>query len=286
MIDEVHMLSNHAFNAMLKSLEEPPDYLKFVLATTDPQKVPPTVLSRCLQFNLRPLAPQTVHEHLTDVLAQEGIDAAAPALQLIARAARGSMRDALSLTDQAIAHGAGAIDEAGVRQMLGAVDRSHAVRLVESLAARDGAAVIAAIDQLRDLGLSAAGTLEEMAALLQQMAVLQVVPEASRRRRSRCGRAGSAGDPARAGRDAAALQHRAAWTRRDRAGARRIQRSGDGAAAPARVSCRGHDNGEIDAGAGCCDCAARCCSDGPTGRGCSGGRDPRPLGVACPGFTE
>jgi len=179
MIDEVHMLSNHAFNAMLKSLEEPPDYLKFVLATTDPQKVPPTVLSRCLQFNLRPLAPQTVHEHLADVLAQEGIDAAAPALQLIARAARGSMRDALSLTDQAIAHGAGAIDEAGVRQMLGAVDRSHAVRLVESLAARDGAAVIAAIDQLRDLGLSAAGTLEEMAALLQQMAVLQVVPEAT-----------------------------------------------------------------------------------------------------------
>src|SRR3954471_3232163 len=169
MIDEVHMLSNHAFNAMLKSLEEPPDYLKFVLATTDPQKGPPTVLSRCLQFNLRPLAPQTVHEHLVDVLAQEGIDAAAPALQLIARAARGSMRDALSLTDQAIAHGAGAIDEAGVRQMLGAVDRAHAVRLVEALAVRDGAGVIAAIDQLRELGLSAQGTLEEMAALLQQI---------------------------------------------------------------------------------------------------------------------
>jgi DNA polymerase-3 subunit gamma/tau len=179
MIDEVHMLSNHAFNAMLKSLEEPPDYLKFVLATTDPQKVPPTVLSRCLQFNLRPLAPQTVHAHLADVLAQEGIDAGAPALQLIARAARGSMRDALSLTDQAIAHGAGAIDEAGVRQMLGAVDRGHAVRLVEALAARQGAAVIAAIDELRELGLSAAGTLEEMAALLQQMAVLQVVPDAA-----------------------------------------------------------------------------------------------------------
>ena len=178
MIDEVHMLSNHAFNAMLKSLEEPPDYLKFVLATTDPQKVPPTVLSRCLQFNLRPLAPQTMHEHLVSVLVQERIDAAAPALQLIARAARGSMRDALSLTDQAIAHGAGAIDAAGVRQMLGAVDRGHAVRLVEALAARDGASVVAAIDQLRELGLSAAGTLEEMAALLQQMAVLQVVPEA------------------------------------------------------------------------------------------------------------
>ena len=197
MIDEVHMLSNHAFNAMLKSLEEPPDYLKFVLATTDPQKVPPTVLSRCLQFNLRPLAPQTVHEHLASVLAQERIDAASPALQLIARAARGSMRDALSLTDQAIAHGAGTIDEAGVRQMLGAVDRGHAVRLVEALAARDGAAVVAAVDQLRELGLSAAGTLEEMAALLQQMAVLQVVPEAARCRRSRRGCAGSAVDVAR-----------------------------------------------------------------------------------------
>jgi DNA polymerase-3 subunit gamma/tau len=137
------------------------------------------VLSRCLQFNLRPLAPQTVHAHLADVLAQEGIDAGAPALQLIARAARGSMRDALSLTDQAIAHGAGVIDEAGVRQMLGAVDRGHAVWLVEALAARQGAAVIAAIDELRELGLSAAGTLEEMAALLQQMAVLQVVPDAA-----------------------------------------------------------------------------------------------------------
>jgi DNA polymerase-3 subunit gamma/tau len=178
MIDEVHMLSNHAFNAMLKSLEEPPEYLKFVLATTDPQKVPPTVLSRCLQFNLRPLAPQTVHEHLDSVLRQEGIDAEPAALALIARAARGSMRDALSLTDQAIAHGAGSVDEGGVRQMLGAVDRAHAVRLVEALAVRDGASVITAIDQLRELGLSAAGTLEEMAGLLQQAAVLQVVPDA------------------------------------------------------------------------------------------------------------
>jgi DNA polymerase III subunit gamma/tau len=178
MIDEVHMLSNHAFNAMLKTLEEPPEYLKFVLATTDPQKVPPTVLSRCLQFNLRPMAPQTVQEHLQTVLAAEGIAAPAAALQLLARAARGSMRDALSLTDQAIAHGNGMIDEAGTRQMLGAVDRGHAVRLVEALAARDGAALIAAVDQLRELGLSAAGTLEELAVLLQQMAVQQAVPQA------------------------------------------------------------------------------------------------------------
>jgi DNA polymerase III subunit gamma/tau len=178
MIDEVHMLSTTAFNAMLKTLEEPPEYLKFVLATTDPQKVPPTVLSRCLQFNLRPMAPQTVHEHLADVLAKENIAAEPGALRLLARAARGSMRDGLSLTDQAIAFGAGVVEEAGVRQMLGAVDRGHAVRIVEALAAGDGAALVAAADALRALGLSASGALEELAALLQQMAVLQAVPEA------------------------------------------------------------------------------------------------------------
>lgn len=179
MIDEVHMLSNTAFNAMLKTLEEPPEYLKFVLATTDPQKVPPTVLSRCLQFNLRPMAPQTVHEHLADVLAREQIEAEPGALRLLARAARGSMRDALSLTDQAIAFGAGKLDEAGIRQMLGAVDRGHAVRIVEALAAANGAQLVEAADALRGLGLSAAATLEELAALLQQMAVLQAVPDAS-----------------------------------------------------------------------------------------------------------
>ena len=178
MIDEVHMLSTTAFNAMLKTLEEPPEYLKFVLATTDPQKVPPTVLSRCLQFNLRPMAPQTVQEHLADVLGKETIVAEPGALRLLARAARGSMRDGLSLTDQAIAFGAGAVEEAGVRLMLGAVDRGHAVRIVEALAAGDGAALVAAADALRALGLSASGTLEELAALLQQMAVLQAVPDA------------------------------------------------------------------------------------------------------------
>ena len=181
MIDEVHMLSTTAFNAMLKTLEEPPEYLKFVLATTDPQKVPATVLSRCLQFNLRPMAPQTVQTHLTSVLESEHIPAEPGALRLLSRAARGSMRDALSLADQAIAFGAGQIAEEGVRQMLGAVDRGHAVRIVEALAAGDGAALIAAVDALRGLGLSAAGTLEEMAALLQQMAVLQAVPDAGDR---------------------------------------------------------------------------------------------------------
>ena len=179
MIDEVHMLTPTAFNAMLKTLEEPPEYLKFVLATTDPQKVPATVLSRCLQFNLRPMAPQTIVEHLVSVLGDEGIGADAAALKLIARAARGSMRDALSIADQAIAYGSGAVAEEPVRRMLGAVDRGHAVRLVEAIAANDGRALVAAVDGLRELGLSAAGTLEELASLLQEMAVLQAVPGAN-----------------------------------------------------------------------------------------------------------
>ncbi|MDH5538823.1 MAG: DNA polymerase III subunit gamma/tau [Rhizobacter sp.] len=179
MIDEVHMLSTTAFNAMLKTLEEPPDYLKFVLATTDPQKVPPTVLSRCLQFNLRPMPPQTVQAHLVELLAREQIPAEPGALRLLARAARGSMRDALSLTDQAISFGAGSLAETGVRQMLGAVDSSHAVRIVEALVQGKGSELVAVGDELRALGLSAGGTLEELATLLQQLAVLQVVPDAT-----------------------------------------------------------------------------------------------------------
>jgi DNA polymerase-3 subunit gamma/tau len=174
MIDEVHMLTNTAFNAMLKTLEEPPDYVKFVLATTDPQKVPVTVLSRCLQFNLRPMAPETVHAHLVTVLANEGIAAQEGALRLLSRAARGSMRDALSLTDQAIAFGGGQLGEETVRQMLGAVDRGHVLALIEALALSDGASVVQGVAQLRLQGLSAASTLEEMTLVLQRMAVHQV----------------------------------------------------------------------------------------------------------------
>ncbi|MDD0809116.1 DNA polymerase III subunit gamma/tau [Curvibacter sp. RS43] len=177
MIDEVHMLTNTAFNAMLKTLEEPPEYLKFVLATTDPQKVPVTVLSRCLQFNLRPMAPETVLEHLTQVLAKESVPAEEGALRLLSRAARGSMRDALSLTDQAIAFGSGQLQEAGVRQMLGSVDRSHVFRLIGALAESDGRVVVETADTLRLNGLSAASTLEEMTAVLQRMAVFQAVPQ-------------------------------------------------------------------------------------------------------------
>ena len=178
MIDEAHQLTKDAFNALLKTLEEPPEYLKFVLATTDPDKMLPTVLSRCLQFNLRPMAPATVREHLQRVLAAEGVPADEGSLRLLARAARGSMRDGLSLTDQAFAYGSGRLDEAVVRAMLGSVDRGHARALVQALAGRDGTAVLAAVDGLRSLGLSAAATLEEIAMLLQQMAVEQAVPGA------------------------------------------------------------------------------------------------------------
>jgi DNA polymerase-3 subunit gamma/tau len=179
MIDEVHMLSNTAFNAMLKTLEEPPEYLKFVLATTDPQKVPVTVLSRCLQFNLRPMAPETVLEHLIKVLDAEHVVAEPPALRLIARAARGSMRDALSLTDQAIAFGSGKLEVDTVRQMLGSVDRSHVFKLIDALARGDGKSVVETSETLRVNGLSAASTLEEMSVVLQRMAVLQAVPDSA-----------------------------------------------------------------------------------------------------------
>ncbi|MBT0568740.1 DNA polymerase III subunit gamma/tau [Curvibacter sp. CHRR-16] len=177
MIDEVHMLTNTAFNAMLKTLEEPPEYLKFVLATTDPQKVPVTVLSRCLQFNLRPMAPETVYSHLQRVLEVEAIEADAPALRLLSRAARGSMRDALSLTDQAIAFGGGLLQEANVRQMLGSVDRGYVFRLLQALAENDGKTAVDTCTTLREQGLSAASTLEDMANCLQRMAVLQAVPD-------------------------------------------------------------------------------------------------------------
>lgn len=179
MIDEVHMLTGHAFNAMLKTLEEPPEYLKFVLATTDPHKVPVTVLSRCLQFNLRPMAAQTIVEHLEHVLGDETISADVQALRLIARAARGSMRDALSLTDQAIAFGNGTLAESSVRDMLGSVDRSHVFTMIEALANSDGLAVVNTCDDMRQMGLSASSLLEEMCMVLQRMAVQQTVSSAS-----------------------------------------------------------------------------------------------------------
>ena len=175
MIDEVHMLTGPAFNSMLKTLEEPPPYMKFVLATTDPQKVPVTVLSRCLQFNLRPMTPETVLSHLGSVLQQESIEAEPQALRLIARAARGSMRDALSLTDQAIAFGGGQLKEELVKHMLGSADRTYVFQLIEALASGDGKSVVSISETLRMHGLNSASTLEDMSSVLQRMAVLQAV---------------------------------------------------------------------------------------------------------------
>ncbi|MBH9552563.1 DNA polymerase III subunit gamma/tau [Inhella gelatinilytica] len=178
MIDEVHMLSTHAFNAMLKTLEEPPEYLKFVLATTDPQKVPVTVLSRCLQFNLRPLPPALVAQHLGTVLGAEGIASEAGALRLLGRAARGSMRDALSLTDQAIAYGGGQVAESQVLAMLGSTPRAQALQLLEALAGGDALALVQGVDGLRSAGHHAPGALDELARWLQLIALAQAAPQA------------------------------------------------------------------------------------------------------------
>ncbi|MEJ8675744.1 DNA polymerase III subunit gamma/tau, partial [Chromobacterium amazonense] len=177
-IDEVHMLSKSAFNAMLKTLEEPPGHVKFILATTDPQKVPVTVLSRCLQFSLRNMTPQQVSTHLAHMLEVEGIPYEAPALALLGRAASGSMRDAQSLLDQAIAYGLGEVREDGVRAMLGAVDRRYLFSLLQALAGADGSALMAEADRLAERGISFDAALSELAVLLQQLALAQTVPAA------------------------------------------------------------------------------------------------------------
>ncbi|MDE2152883.1 MAG: DNA polymerase III subunit gamma/tau [Betaproteobacteria bacterium] len=177
MIDEVHMLSNHAFNAMLKTLEEPPQQVMFVLATTDPQKVPVTVLSRCLQFALKSVPPAAVASHLQQVLRAEGVDFEAAALQALGRAARGSMRDALSLADQAIAFDAGRVSAEGVRQMLGAVDSGYLFDLLRALARGDAQALLELAETMDQRALSLPQALEDLAALLQRLAVLQVLPQ-------------------------------------------------------------------------------------------------------------
>ena len=178
-IDEVHMLSKSAFNAMLKTLEEPPGHVKFILATTDPHKVPITVLSRCLQFVLRNMTPAQVSGHLAHVLDSEQIAYDQASLALIGRAANGSMRDALSLLDQAIAMGSGSVCEADVRQMIGAADRRYLYTLLNALAARDGAAMIAEARQMAANAVGFDGALHDLAALLQQIALLQTVPQAA-----------------------------------------------------------------------------------------------------------
>jgi DNA polymerase-3 subunit gamma/tau len=179
LIDEVHMLSKAAFNSMLKTLEEPPEHVKFVLATTDPQKIPITVLSRCLQFNLKQLPAGLIADRLAAILAAEGIAHDADALALIAKAAQGSMRDALSLLDQAIAYGGGGVDAAVVRAMLGTVDTAYARRIVEALLAGDGAALLAEADAMTERSIDPASALEELASLLHRLAVAQIVPAAA-----------------------------------------------------------------------------------------------------------
>lgn len=177
MIDEVHMLTTHAFNAMLKTLEEPPEYVKFILATTDPQKIPVTVLSRCLQFNLKQMTPQHVAQLLGEILHKEGIAAEPAALRMLGQAARGSMRDGLSLLDQAIAYGAGSVTLEGVRGMLGAIDTTVLVRLLDALAARNGKALLALADEMAARSLSFAQGLRDLASLLHRITLAQQVPD-------------------------------------------------------------------------------------------------------------
>ena len=178
MIDEVHMLTGHAFNAMLKTLEEPPAHVKFILATTDPQKIPVTVLSRCLQFNLKQMPGDAIVGHLEQVLGSEEIPFEVPALRLLGQAASGSMRDALSLTDQAIAYSAGNLTEEAVRGMLGTIDQRHLVRLLDALQAGQAAAVLEIADELATRGLSYRAALADLAILLSRVAIVQRVAQA------------------------------------------------------------------------------------------------------------
>ena len=178
LIDEVHMLSNHSFNALLKTLEEPPPHAMFLLATTDPQKLPATVLSRCLQFNLKNMQPEQIVAHLEHILGAESVSADAEALALIARAAEGSMRDALSLTDQAIAYGEGKLVGADVAEMLGTVDRGKVLDVVAAILDEDAAAVLSLVSQIAEHAPDFISALDELSNILHQMTVAQTVPDA------------------------------------------------------------------------------------------------------------
>lgn len=177
-IDEVHMLSKNAFNAMLKTLEEPPAHVKFILATTDPQKVPVTVLSRCLQFNLKRIPAKAIAGQLKHVLRNEHVEFEPAALPWLAQAAQGSLRDGLSLADQAIAHGGGAVKEADVREMLGAIDPGYLFELLDALAAHDADALFAHADAIASRNLSPDSALQELGRVLQQIALVQLAPNA------------------------------------------------------------------------------------------------------------
>ncbi len=177
-IDEVHMLSRSAFNAMLKTLEEPPGHVKFILATTDPQKIPVTVLSRCLQFNLKQIPQPQIKAQLRKILELEGVAGEDEALTLLARAAHGSMRDSLSLLDQAIAHGGGRVEQPAVRAMLGSVEQDYLHDILSALQRRDGAAMIVVADRMAERSLSFEIALQELATFLHRIALAQTVPNA------------------------------------------------------------------------------------------------------------
>jgi DNA polymerase-3 subunit gamma/tau len=179
LIDEVHMLSNHSFNALLKTLEEPPPHVKFLLATTDPQKLPVTVLSRCLQFSLKRLPASLIAERLKFIAGAENLQFDPAAMALLARAAEGSMRDALSLMDQLIAFGGGSLNEAATRAMLGTIDRGHVGRLIDALARADGSALLSEVKELDRDAPDYDRALIELAAFLQRIAIVQIVPEAA-----------------------------------------------------------------------------------------------------------
>ena len=179
LIDEVHMLSSHSFNALLKTLEEPPAHVKFLLATTDPQKLPATVLSRCLQFSLKNMLPEKVVEHLRHVLAEEQVPFDDESLWLLGRAADGSMRDGLSLTDQAISFGNGALHAAEVRSMLGTIDHGQVFGLLNALVAGDAKELLAAVAELAEQGADFAGVLAELISTLQRVAIAQLLPDAA-----------------------------------------------------------------------------------------------------------
>jgi DNA polymerase-3 subunit gamma/tau len=171
------MLTNHAFNAMLKTLEEPPEHVKFILATTDPQKIPVTILSRCLQFNLKQMPVPLIVEHLQTVLAAEKVESEIGALRVLAKAAQGSMRDALSLTDQAIAYAAGTVTQESVRNMLGTLDDAYLIQVLDALANKNGAALVAVAQEMGERSMSFSLALQDMASLVQKIASAQVVPE-------------------------------------------------------------------------------------------------------------
>ena len=176
-IDEVHMLSKSAFNAMLKTLEEPPEHVKFILATTDPQKVPVTVLSRCLQFNLKQMSSASISEYLEKILKEEAINYEINAIYLIAKSANGSMRDALSILDQGIAYCGGTIEEATIKKMLGAIDQSYLFNLTHAVIDQDGSKVIEIAKQMDERNLSFDAALNDLANLIQMISVAQAIPE-------------------------------------------------------------------------------------------------------------